>query len=185
VDVDLPTPGGPVSPMTCAFPVYGVSARTTSRSRGWSSSTNDSKRETARGCPARARSTSSPTSSCPVTPGEPRAPRALRPRNLDQQRVALTAATAQRTDAGAAAAPPQLVHQVHHQAGTGRTDRVAERDGATVDVDLLLRYAELPGGHQAHGGERFVDLHQVQVVDADAFLGQCGLDRVRRLLVQR
>src|SRR5690606_7161773 len=174
VDVDLPTPGGPVSPMTCALPVYGVNARTTSDNRGWSSSTRDSKRETARGCPARARSTSSPTSNCGITPGEPRAPGASRPRNLHQQRVTLTTAAAQRADADAAAAPAQLVHQVHHQPSARRADRVAERDRTTVDVDLLLRHAELPGGHHTDGGERLVDLDQVQVVDADALLGQRG-----------
>ena len=34
VVVDLPTPGGPVSPTTCARPVYGASAAATSRSSG-------------------------------------------------------------------------------------------------------------------------------------------------------
>src|SRR5690606_39435783 len=67
VDVDLPTPGGPVSPMTCAFPVYGVSARTTLRSRGWSSATNDSNLETALGCTSREWAYSSPTTTFPVT----------------------------------------------------------------------------------------------------------------------
>ena len=49
VDVDLPAPGGPVMPMTCARPVSGASARATSRSCGLASSTREISRATARG----------------------------------------------------------------------------------------------------------------------------------------
>src|SRR5207248_8813711 len=84
----------------------------------------------------------------------------------------------------AATAAAQLVHEVHGEPGTGRADRVAERDRAAVDVDLLRVQAELVGGHQADRGERFVDLDQVERAGGELFLGQRGEDGVGRLLVQ-
>ena len=49
-------------------------------------------------------------------------------------------------------------------------DRVAERGGAAVDVDLVVRNAEVV--HREHGdaGEGFVDFEQVDVALAPAGL---------------
>jgi hypothetical protein len=68
VDVDLPTPGGPVRPITRARPVSGANVSATSRSWGLASSTSEISLATARGCPSRARSTRSDTSTVRVTP---------------------------------------------------------------------------------------------------------------------
>ena len=55
VEVDLPTPGEPVSPITRARPVCGASAAATSRSGGEASSTSEISRATDRASPSRAR----------------------------------------------------------------------------------------------------------------------------------
>ena len=81
--------------------------------------------------------------------------------HADDEGVALTAATAQRGRADAAAAPLELERQVQHHAGTGHADRVAERDGAAVDVDLVDVDAELLGGGETDGREGLVDLDEV------------------------
>jgi hypothetical protein len=62
VEVDLPTPGAPVSPITRARPVCGASAAATSRSRGEPFSTSEISLATDRASPARAPATSAPTS---------------------------------------------------------------------------------------------------------------------------
>src|SRR6266568_5894709 len=149
VEVLLPTPGEPVSPTTYAEPAYGASAASSARSCGEPSSTWEISRATARGSPPRARSSSEatavdcfPVGTClKVLTRDP--PMAVglgslaRGRNPDDQRVALAAAAAQGRRADAAAAPSQLEREVQHDAGSGHADRVAERDRAAVDVDLL------------------------------------------------
>ena len=62
VEVDLPTPGEPVSPTTYASPVSGASAAITSRSCGDAPSTREISRATARGRPSRASATRVATS---------------------------------------------------------------------------------------------------------------------------
>jgi len=62
VEVDLPTPGEPVSPITRARPATGANAAATSRSAGEASSISEISRATPRGSPLRARSTSAATS---------------------------------------------------------------------------------------------------------------------------
>src|SRR5690242_18298802 len=64
------------------------------------------------------------------------------PVDLDHDRVALTAAAADRGDAETAAAAAQLVDEGADDAGAGGADRVTEGDRAAVDVDLLLVDAE-------------------------------------------
>ena len=59
-------------------------------------------------------------------------------RDTHDQGVALAAAAAQRGRADAAAAALQLEREVQHDAGAGHADRVAERDRAAVDVDLVV-----------------------------------------------
>ncbi len=162
VVVDLPTPGGPVRPTTCARPVCGASAAATAGRSGPPSSTSEISRATASCSPRRARSTRSGTSSrrtdtaggqlaagtrmirpspCPPPPQRPAAP-------------------------DAAAAPPELQRQVQRDPSPGHADRVAERDRPAVDVDLLRVDAELAGRDDADRGERLVDLHEVEVARA-------------------
>jgi hypothetical protein len=45
---------------------------------------------------------------------------------------------------------------------------VAERDRTPVDVDLLRVDPELPGGNDADGGERLVELEQAEIADAES-----------------
>ena len=58
----------------------------------------------------------------------------LIPRDFDHARVALAAAGADRGDAEAAAGAAQLVHQRGDDPSPGRTDRMAQGDGAAVRV---------------------------------------------------
>src|SRR4051794_18622408 len=162
VVVDLPTPGGPVMPTTCACPACGVSAAITCRSSGEPSSTIETSRPTARASPARARATRSSTLS------------ALG--DTHDQRVALAATTTQRGRADAAAAALELERECQHHAGAGHADGVAERDGAAVDVDLGLVDAERAGRGDADRGEGLVELDQVEVGGLDPVL----LARLRR-----
>src|SRR5919108_5401022 len=70
VDVDLPTPGEPVSPTTYALPVSGASVAMTSLSCGDAPSTREISRATARGLPSLAWATSVETS-CITAPFAP------------------------------------------------------------------------------------------------------------------
>src|SRR3954467_771424 len=158
VDVDLPTPGLPVSPTTRAPPAYGMSAAITSRNNGEAFSTREMRRPTARASPARARSTSAPTSGLPATAG-------TSGRDAQQQGVSLPAPAAQRRGTQAAAAPLQLVGESKCEARTGGADRVSQRNRATVDVDLLRVDAEHPRRVDGDRREGLVDLDQVQLGD--------------------
>ena len=74
----------------------------------------------------------------------------------------------------------QAVDQRGHDAGAGHAERVTEGDGAAVDVELVHRDAEVLGRRDDLGGERLVDLDQVDVVDRHAGPRQrlaAGLDR--------
>jgi hypothetical protein len=55
------------------------------------------------------------------------------------------------------------VQQRHQDAAAGRADRVADGDGAAVDVDLAGVPAHFLVDGAGLGGEGFVDLEQVQV----------------------
>src|SRR6185437_13324174 len=69
---------------------------------------------------------------------------------------------------GADVAALQLVQRGGEQPGAGAADGVAQGDGTPVDVDPVrvgLVHAE-PGQHD--GGERLVDLEQVDVADVHA-----------------
>src|SRR4051812_1932334 len=83
--------------------------------------------------------------------------------DAENDRVALPAAGADRRAAEAAAATAQLVDQRAEDPGAGRADRMPERDGAAVDVDLLLVDAEQADRVQGDRRERLVDLPQVDV----------------------
>lgn len=84
VVVDFPTPGDPVNPMTWAVPEVGASSAITSGTWTEPSSTHEMSRATARGSPVRVRSTRSEAS---LKSGLG---------HSDDQRISLTAATAQR-----------------------------------------------------------------------------------------
>src|SRR3954451_20785740 len=163
VEVDLPTPGEPVMPTVWACPAYGARPAITSRSRGEASSTSEISLATERGSPSRALSTSSGTS-----PDERRP--ATSGGDADDQRVTLAAAPAERGGADTAAAALELEGEVQHDPGARHADRVAERDRAAVDVDLVRVEAELAGGLDSDRGERLVELHQVEVGGGDALL---------------
>ena len=68
--------------------------------------------------------------------------------------------------------PLELVEQRADEHRAGRAERMAHRDRAAVDVDLLVRHAELLHEAHRHRGERLVDLEQVDVVDRQAGLGE-------------
>src|SRR6266498_990059 len=62
---------------------------------------------------------------------------------LEHHRDALATADAGGADAVTGAAPAQLVHEVHRDARAARRERMAERDGAAVDVGAVARKLEL------------------------------------------
>src|SRR4051794_40351938 len=146
VDVDLPTPGDPVRPMTQAWPTWGINAAMTSRSAGDAFSTKEIRRPTARASPRRARSTHSSTERCDIAPtplgvmphhpSVSRGDATLLGRNAEDQRVALAAAAAERRSPDSPAAAAQLERERQGEPGAGGADRVAESDRPTVDVDL-------------------------------------------------
>src|SRR5579884_1735198 len=94
--------------------------------------------------------------------------------------VALTAAGADRGQTESAAAAAQLVHQRDHQPRAARPKRVAESDGAAVDVHLLRIGAEAARGNDRDAGERLVDLEEVDIADLESRLLQRHLRRHRR-----
>ena len=62
---------------------------------------------------------------------------------LDRHRCALAAADADRRDAALEAVRFQRIEQGYHDARAGSADRVAERAGAAMDVELLARNAQI------------------------------------------
>src|SRR6185436_18743479 len=75
------------------------------------------------------------------------------------------ATEAQRREPVAAVASGQLVEQRRDDPGTRRPDRVAERDRAAVDIDLVPVEAERTAVGEGLRGERLVDLDQVERLD--------------------
>ena len=67
-----------------------------------------------------------------------------------------------------------------HDAGAGHAERVAEGDAAATGVELVPADAEVLGRRDDLGGERLVDLDEVDVVDGHAGAAEglaAGLDR--------
>src|SRR2546428_1248017 len=91
---------------------------------------------------------------------------------LDDGGVGHATALAHRLEAVAGAAALQLVQHRGHELGPGRSQRVADRDGATVRVDVVVEPlfvdAELSLPRQHDRGEGFVDLHHVDVRQSEA-----------------
>src|SRR5947207_11185255 len=80
--------------------------------------------------------------------------------DLDDERIALAAARANRGAPEPAAAPAQLVDQRAEDASPRDADGVTERHSTSVDVDLLLVDAQHPDRVQRHRGKGLVDLPQ-------------------------
>ena len=76
----------------------------------------------------------------------------------------------------------QRRQQRHQDARAGGADRVAERAGAAMDVDLVVRQAEVVHRRQRHHRERLVDLEQIDVgeVPAGALGRACAWRRPAR-----
>src|SRR5947209_10938307 len=106
--------------------------------------------------------------------GEPAGPSAAI--DLDDHRVALAAAGADRGAPEAATAAAQLEHQRAEDPCSRGADRVAERNRSAVHVDLVLVDAQHPHRVEGDRGEGLVDLPQVDVVRLQAGL----LERLRR-----
>src|SRR5947199_384588 len=83
----------------------------------------------------------------------------------------LAAATTERSVARADPATPDVESQRHGDAEARHAHRGAHGDRAAVDVDLGRVEVQVGHRRQAHRREGFVELDQVDVVDADAFLG--------------
>src|SRR5262249_41866337 len=83
---------------------------------------------------------------------------------LDDQRDPLPAAHAERGDAQARVAVLHGVQEGHQHAGAARADRMAEGDRAAVHVDAVLRDAELAQHAERLGGERLVQLPEVDLL---------------------
>src|SRR6185312_7817309 len=92
--------------------------------------------------------------------------------DLQNDGVALTAAGADRGATIAAAATAKLVDERADDARAGCTDRMAEGDGAAVDVDLVLVNAEHADRVERYRGKSLVDLPQVDVLGFEASLLQ-------------
>src|SRR5690606_19760343 len=81
----------------------------------------------------------------------------------EERRHPLPAAHAHRDDAVLGLAPVHLGEEVGGDARAGGAERVADGDGATVDVELLVGDAQLALAVVRLAGERLVDLDQVHV----------------------
>src|SRR5438874_7082193 len=86
-------------------------------------------------------------------------------RDIDQQRIALTAAGADRCETETASISPQLVDHRAEDAGARGPDRMAECDGAAVDVDLLGIGVEQLRAVEDDRGKRLVQLHAFDILD--------------------
>src|SRR5439155_21723294 len=108
----------------------------------------------------------------PSTTVPPRMTRSSISQPLDDRHVGLSATFAHRLQAVAPAGALELVEQGRHQTHAGGTERVAERDGAPVHIDLGKVGPGLPLPCEHDGGERLVDLDEVDVVERHARLRQ-------------
>src|SRR5271166_3351407 len=85
---------------------------------------------------------------------------------FDRHRRRLAAAYAERRDAALEAAGAQRPDQRHKDARARSADRMAERAGAAVDVDLVARQRKI--AHRCHRDdcEGFVDLEEIDGIFA-------------------
>src|SRR5581483_6579037 len=83
---------------------------------------------------------------------------------LDAHGNAHAAADAQRRQALLGSAALHFVQQRYQNARTGRTDRMADGNGAAIDVDLRRIPAEVLVHRAGLSRERFVGLDQIEIV---------------------
>ena len=88
--------------------------------------------------------------------------------HFEQARRAHAAADAHRDDDMLDAAALAFDERVPDEPRAGHAVRVADRDGAAVDIVLVRVDAELVAAIQGLAGERFVKLPQPDVVDGEA-----------------
>src|SRR5229473_8711742 len=89
---------------------------------------------------------------------------------LDRDRGGFAAADAECCDAALEVLRFERVQQRDDQPRAGGADRMAERAGAAIDVELLSGDAEIALRRHRHHREGLVDLEQVDVTDAPADL---------------
>src|SRR5438445_8157016 len=101
---------------------------------------------------------------------------------LDDHGQALASADAHRLDADGLAQRLQIVDERRHDPCTGLTERVTERDRATVRVQLVRERVDADVvAHRKHlSGERFVQLDDVDVTDLHVRLRERLLDGLDR-----
>src|SRR5262245_53229142 len=92
-----------------------------------------------------------------------RAPPASDP--LDDRGGAHAGADAERGETGREVAPLHLVEQRSQYHGAGGAERMAHGDGAAIHVDLVVRHLEDLQVAQDDGGERLVQLPEIDVLD--------------------
>src|SRR6185437_16077520 len=99
---------------------------------------------------------------------------------LDRHRRRFAPANAERRDAALEPPCAKRRDQRHQYARARGADRVAERAGAAIDVDLLVRKPKV--AHRRHGDdcESLVDLEEVDGTRAPAALLEQFLDRADR-----
>src|SRR5690349_4088120 len=89
---------------------------------------------------------------------------------FDRDRRSLAAADAERRNAALEVLRLQRMQQRHDQPRAGCPNGVAERAGATIDVELVARNPEiLLRSHRDHG-EGLVDLEEIDIADLPADL---------------
>src|SRR5699024_10636448 len=87
---------------------------------------------------------------------------------FDDRRDAHSATDAQGDESALEVAAFEFVEDGAQNHGTGGAERVAHGDGSAVDVDLLMRNAQVPHPLEHDGGEGLVEFEQVDVVDGEA-----------------
>src|SRR5450756_3226785 len=95
-------------------------------------------------------------------PGSRRLARPLAP--LVYRGDALPAAYAHRDERVPATGPAQLIQRLYGEDGASGTERMPKRYTAAVRIGPVLRQAELADDGKGLGGERLVDLEEVDVV---------------------
>src|ERR1700680_3684162 len=91
---------------------------------------------------------------------------------LDRERCRSPSAVADGRDAALASAQRERVEQRHDDARAGRAERMAQRDRAAVDVELVVRNVEQIVEEHVVERVRLVVLEQIEVADGHAQLLQ-------------
>src|SRR5581483_8802940 len=112
--------------------------------------------------------------------GQGRAAQGVRPRldrAFDRDRRRFAAADAEGGDAPLLPISLQCMQQGHDDPCAGRADRMAERAGAAMHVELLARNVEIARRRHRHHREGFVDLEEIDVGNRPAGFRQQLPDR--------